>query len=173
MRPRSCPGSIAPCMSTAGNCWARPKRSSAAQKTPPSAGNREGACVERDGGAAGLAGISDVVAARPSPAGGLDTERAGRGDYFEPGDRADEQRVDQRIREQPDAPDIGYLGVFRAVESESVAGTRRRAYGCPVPATCAPRFGCSAQRVSRHFTAVLLPQVLAGLHRGSVNGKYR
>jgi hypothetical protein len=34
MRRASCPGSIARCMSTASNCWTRPKRSSAAQKAP-------------------------------------------------------------------------------------------------------------------------------------------
>jgi gas vesicle protein len=33
-------GNIMPCASTAGNCWTRPKRSSAVQKAPPSAGNR-------------------------------------------------------------------------------------------------------------------------------------
>src|SRR5260370_12288453 len=41
MQPTSCPGNITPCASTAGNCWTRPKRSSAAQKMPPSADNQE------------------------------------------------------------------------------------------------------------------------------------
>src|SRR6266436_6223180 len=41
MQPTNCPGSIAPCMSTAGTWWTKPKRSSAVQKAPPSAGNRE------------------------------------------------------------------------------------------------------------------------------------
>ena len=39
-QPTSCPGNIGPCMSTAGNCWTKPKRSSAAQEAPPSAGNQ-------------------------------------------------------------------------------------------------------------------------------------
>ena len=39
MRRMSCPGSIARCMSTANNCWTRPKRSSAGQKVPPRAGS--------------------------------------------------------------------------------------------------------------------------------------
>ena len=37
----SSPGSIEPCMSTAGNWWTRPKRSSAVRKALPSGGNRE------------------------------------------------------------------------------------------------------------------------------------
>src|SRR6266704_4451855 len=41
MRPMSSPGSIEPCMSTAGNWWTRPKRSSAVRKALPSGGNRE------------------------------------------------------------------------------------------------------------------------------------
>ena len=45
-------GNITPCANTAGNCWTRPKRSSAAQKAPPSAGDQERAPTENISGLA-------------------------------------------------------------------------------------------------------------------------
>src|ERR1017187_6916028 len=61
MRRASCPGSIARCMSTASNCWTRPKRSSAVQRAPPRAGAR----------ARRLDNISGLAAVATAQAGGF------------------------------------------------------------------------------------------------------
>ncbi len=71
--------------------------------------------AERDGGAAGEPGVPDVVAAGGHAASGVDAERAGREDHFEHGDRADNERLDERLPLRPSPRCPGYLGVLRAV----------------------------------------------------------
>src|SRR5271166_3807064 len=75
----------------------------------------EGLCVQCDSSTGRFTWLSDAVARRREPASGLDAERDRRGDHLEHGYRADDQRLDRRVRFRHHAIDPGHLQLLRTV----------------------------------------------------------
>src|SRR5271165_1468196 len=75
----------------------------------------EGLCVQCDSSTGRFTWLSDAVARRREPASGLDAERDRRSDHLEHGYRADDQRLDRRVRFRHHAIDPGHLQLLRTV----------------------------------------------------------